>query len=437
MTCPRYGFIQYHWEGVGIVRSGKSTALATGIWTHRGLELIHRYLMKYQKQELPEERLDYIISTVKAEYYKDVFPNGETSGKFALADLGEVEDWQGDSEVRQFTSEEKAARQHYTFLEQSSLVEALLRVYCLRILPAWMQKYKIVTVENDMAFPLVQAEGFQIIQSATVDLVVQDRANKELLLWSFKTASKHSELTDKQNSHDTQGLSETWAFEEYLRQKGKQLYVSGIQMLHLVKGQRRETKRGSGVWEQKSLLTRGYRKLGLEGIEYAHSLYFPNEKNDSGIGRLGKGWEPFDVFRGPEGAEVGGIKGWIGRLDGQEYQPECGDILAEQVVKPEAFPRQPQFVTSWLRQTKARELDIAHKLLSIDHYIRTKQHLAVYLDENFPQNNKSCHSMYGDDCPYLSVCWGSEEERWNPLQNGFERRTPHHKAELIQIEGAR
>lgn len=437
--CARFGFIQYHWQGRGIVKKGKNVFLSTGQWTHKGLEYIFKYLMKFKRKDLPDDIFGGILSRVKQEYFNDVFPEGQIKAGlvdgFALEEEGFVEDWQGTVEKRQFTNQEMIQQQQYTFNEQSSLVEALLIVFRLRILPVWMSKYRIVTVENDMSFPLVKGEGFEIHQSATIDVVLQDLDSKDLIIVSFKTNSTYTDTTSKQSSHDTQGLSETWAFEEYLRMHGKKGHVSGVQMLHFLKGQRRETKRGSGIYEQKSPLTTGYRKIGLEGVEYAHSLYYPKPENDSGIGRLGKGWERFNTWD-QEGEAVGGVRGWVEMLANGQVFPE-GDMLSEQIIEPEPYNRQPQFVESWLRQTKARELDIARKLFSIDHYIRKKQHLEIFLDENFPQNNQSCHGIYGRDCPYLTVCWGTEEQRWAPVENGeFEFRTPHHKAELIQIEGA-
>jgi hypothetical protein len=60
-----------------------------------------------------------------------------------------------------------------------------------------------------------------------------------------------------------------------------------------------------------------------------------------------------------------------------------------------------------------------------------------FMDLAFPQNRAACHYYPGshNDCSYISVCHGTDEEKENPLENGYVLRTPHHKAELIQIEG--
>lgn len=448
LKCPRLGYLQYHYGGRGIVKAGKNIFLATGSWLHKGLELIGRYLKANPTaRTVPEHVLGGIIEQVVKSYFDYVFPPEEIkNGLIEGFDLtGEtIDEWNG--ERRQFTDYEKQKIQQYTFDEQSSLIEALLRVFALRVVPSWTSKYRIVTVENDMAFPLVSGEQFEVIQSATVDLVLQEIATKDLYLVSYKGYRAYDNNTAKAASHDTQGLSESWAFDEYLKIKKIDKRIMGVKMLYLIKGARRETKRGSGIWEQQSSLLRGYRKLGFNGPEYAHSWYYPKPENDSGVGALGKSWEKFDVFNGAGLEEVGGVKGWVEKLHGNwgnghkvefEVQPECGDILEQLVVEPEPYLRHERDIDSWLRQTKARELEIAFKLALEGKYIE-HQAEGEYLDDCFPQNRAACHYYPNDhnDCVYINICFGTEEERNNPLMNGFTWRKPHHKSEeLYQING--
>ena len=102
-----------------------------------------------------------------------------------------------------------------------------------------------------------------------------------------------------------------------------------------------------------SPLIRGYKNDG----HYAHSFYFPNENNKSGKGRLGKGWEAFNVW------EEMGVKTWIEMLSSKvrdsqtgedmfEIQPECGDIIKQQVVTPP--------------ETFVKDADLFHTLVQIE-----------------------------------------------------------------------
>lgn len=466
MKCSRYGYLQFHWGGRGIVKVGKNIYLTTGIWLHKGLEEIGRWILEQQKkklviEEIPEHVLDRILDIVRTGMFKELFPENwrEINGGYDLS--SETLDEEGNK--RELSEYEWEQRQQYTFDEQSALIEGLLRVFCLRVVPNWLTRFRIVAIELDMAFPLVKNEDWEVIQSARIDWVLQEIESKDLFLVSFKGYRQFGEHEAKEASHDTQGLSESWAFDEYLKNKNISKRIMGVQMLYLIKGARKETKRGNRNYEQQSPLIRGFRRLNEDGIEYAHSWFYPDtrdedQRNESGVRALGKSWEKFDVFKGQALEELGGVKGWISRLNREvighgegdwEIQPECGDILAEQVKQPEVYLRHDRDIESWLRQTKGREQEIAFKLLLEDTYDgawkagnypeNLKYNFEAYMDDCFPMNRKACHYYPGEqnDCQYIPICFGTDEERNNPLENGYTERRPHHKAELVQIEGVK
>lgn len=442
--CMRFGFLQYNWGGRGIVKTGKNIFLITGNWLHKGLEWIGLYLKNIKgAQTVPEQTLDWIIQKVKEGYFAELFPPNwqENGGGFDLSN--ETLDEEGNK--RELTEYETRLRQQYTFDEQTALIDGLLRVFVLRVVPSWMAKYKIVSIELDMSFPLVSGEGWEVVQSARIDWVLQEIESKDLFLVSFKGYKTFGDHEAKVASHDTQGLSESWAFDTYLNGRKIQKRIMGVRMLYLIKGARKETKRGNRNYEQQSPLIRGYRKLTEDGPEYAHSWFYPDtrdedQRNDSGVRALGRSWEKFDVFNGEGLREVGGVKGWVSILNNYnpgtewEIQPDCGDILEEQVKQPEVYMQHDKDIESWLRQTKGRETEIAFKLSLEESYI-VNQREDEYMDDCFPQNRAACHYYPGEqnDCPYLDICHGTPEQRENPLENGYEWRTPHHKAELIQI----
>lgn len=457
MKCSRFGYLQFHWGGRGIVKVGKNIYLTTGIWLHKGLELIGQWIKTNQSKgikEVPEHILDWIIEQVVKGMFAELFPENwrEINGGYDLS--SETLDEEGNK--RELSEYEWEQRQQYTFDEQSALIEGLLRVFCLRVVPIWLSKFRIVAIELDMAFTLVKTEDWEVIQSARIDWVLQEIESKDLFLVSFKGYRQFGEHEAKEASHDTQGLSESWAFDEYLKIKQIKKSIMGVRMLYLIKGTRKETKRGNRNYEQVSPLIRGFRRLNEDGIEYAHSWFYPDtrsedQRNDSGVRALGKSWEKFDVFKGQALEELGGVKGWISELDlinqgFQGIQPECGDILSEQVKEPEVYLRHDRDIESWLRQTKGREQEIAFKLALRRSYLKNaysdeERNVAhrQFMDDCFPMNRKACHYYPGqtNDCQYIPICFGTDEERNNPLENGFTWRIPHHKSELVQIEGVK
>lgn len=436
--CDRKGFLQYCYMGTGIVRKGKNIYLSTGIFTHRGFALILKWAAKHKK--VPgEDMLSWFVQKTVNSYKEYVFPEEETtlSLNYAGFDISQetIDEW--TALPREQTILERARIQQYILDEQCALVEAFMRLLVLRVLPRWLEIYNIVTVENDMAFDFVDGVhkeiAFKVIQSATIDVVFQHKTSKDIVLVSFKTAGRYDNRTKSSGDHDTQGLSETWAFEKYLTSKGSGRPVMGIQMLYMIKGARSETSKGSGMWETKSPLIKGYKKIGLSEIEYAHSWWIPKPQNKSGWGIIGQGWESFNVW---EDHDIGGVKGWLELLANGDIQPECGDILADSLVAPLMFDRAriSQDVASWHIQTIYEEVRLVERIIDGAAMATNDGDLQLALDANFPQVRSSCD--YPSACTYQSICFGTPEQRWNPMASGeWEAREPHHKAELIQIKG--
>lgn len=433
--CSRYGYLNYNYGangelGKGLQRASKSVPLDTGIWTHRGLEAIGRYLMIQYKGLIPKvfptDILTIIINVIKQDMNEEFYINdGQPKvDSFFLSQCGT--DFNG--EERQFTEHEQKQLQLYTFLEQQALVEALLRVFVLRVLPGWAGKYRVSMVEKDMDFPLAKSEHWEITQSATIDWVLQEIESKDIYLVSFKTAGQYTEQTAKQNSHDFQGISETWAFEKYLQGRGIKKQVEGVKMIHFIKGQNKETKRGSGVWEQRSPLVRGYRNAGIDGVGYAWSYFYPKATNQSGYGALGKGWEGFNVWS-EAGNEVGGISGWINLIDSGQVQPEMGDMLGQQVIESLPIKRDAQEISDWYTQILHKEMRIAKSLNLLP--MANREQYWNWLNQNFEQNRQACHYYPSsrNDCQFISICHGTETEREYPSPDLYQIRVPHHAIE--------
>lgn len=453
LHCAREGFLQYCWGERGLVKEGKNMFLTTGTWLHYGTEQLARWLQTNKVKELPPDIVDNIVLKMQQGYFREVF---ELASGFDLSEET-IDEW--SKQPRQMTELEVQRLQQYTFNEQTALVEAFIRIAATHWFPQLLERFRIVTIEKEMSFPLTNGDGFEVIQSARIDLAIQEIETKDIYLVNYKGYRSFDARTAKAASHDTQGLSESWAFEQFLRGKGIDKRVMGVKMLYFVKGYRKETKRGSGNFEQASPLIRGWRRLGEDGPEYAYSWYYPKPDNDSGVGALGRSWDKFDVFQDEFSQEVGGVKGWMELLLSGQVQPELdgtefGDVIGRQLVEPLPYGRHDRDLLSWERQAKAKEGEIARKLVDLkaseDHWAKqlakgknsayslfefsnnnVDEEREVWLDENFPQTRASCH--YPSDCSYISICHGTEEERTNPLNNGYVYRTPHHEAELVQL----
>ena len=192
--------------------------------------------------------------------------------------------------------------------------------------------------------------------------------------------------------------------------------TSGVLMCWLLKGDRRESPKGSGRWLQCSPLIRGWKRFRDDGTtQYAHSYRW---EDATGGHMLGKGWSQFDAW-----TEPGGVRGWVERLASGKVQPEAGDCLSEQWVMPAPYYRQPGDVADWVRQAAGTE----HAQAEMRECVYQDAGDDMALDIGFPQHRHSC--SYPSRCAYYQLCWGPPHVRANPLENGFTRRVPYVVAE--------
>lgn len=394
LDCPRYGYLHNAYGGRGITKRATSVYLGTGSYTHVGMEVIFRNLQA--KKPLNSALIDFAVKRAVTKYQEEVSRRG-----FQLED-----------------GEDKANEQ-YVLAEQCALVEAFIRCASVRIIPDFISRFRILDVERE---EIVQ-KGNIIIQGR-LDVVLEQFDTGDIYIISWKTAAQWDKRQAKANEHDNQGLSETFVLEHRLeRDKYSRKTVTGVIMIYMMKGKRYENENIPGRWEQRSPLIKGYRKLIGTTYEYAGSLFYRKEQNKSGWGRLGKGWEPFDVW---EDEEVGGVKGWIEKLNRMEAGST--DHIAGSFRVPEPYSRNQRHIDSWLRQTLAKEHAIQSGIQAVNTLVAQGEDLYVALDYHFEQRRKGCH--YPNDCEMVEVCFNSEIAS-DPIGSGkYVWRTPHHKAEL-------
>lgn len=428
-NCPREGYIQFCWDGRGIVKRGASVYLSTGQYTHEGLRIVFLWA-KAEDTNPPEETVDYACLQAIGAYKDEIRNRG-----FDLED-GE------DRENEQFVVD-----------EQTALVEGFIRSFCLVILPNLLERYKVIDVEREESY-----EEGNLIMQGRIDVILEERETGDIYIVSFKTSANWDRRQEKANEHDNQGLSETLLLEHRMNQDNETLdlisksvrigltdeqlnnkvaiasnkyldYISkfrrndkvmGVLMIYMLKGKRSETSKGSKKWEQNSPLVKAYRKLVGVDYEYAPSLYYEKAENKSGWGRLGKGWESFYTWE-----EEGGVKEWVRKLASDEITG--GRKTLEDLFKiPTAYFRRQEHLDSWWRQSRAIENEIAIKLKQLGRDIRGND-LREKLDYYFPQRRKGCH--YPTDCQYLDVCY-TDGVFDDPIGSGkFMYRIPHHKLE--------
>lgn len=410
--CPRRRLLHYLLDNVGYVPVGANVYFSTGSAVHKGIEFLLRGLKNnpehfiWDKQHLPRIR-EYREQAVKVAtgLYKELTKDGIVGGK--LGSTPEIQD--------------------YTFKEQIAIVEALVRAWAYKELPLIAKRFKIVAVEFDTHATLVD----NIILEGKADALLQDKETKDILVYSLKTIKNFDWRAEKNYKTDLQGITEIWLTEQHLkhlkatiaRYKGISTRVQGVKFCFLIKGTRKEVKddkgKGTGLWTTDNALIKGYRKFEANRLEYAHSFWYYNNANKSGKGRLGKGWESFNVWE----AKDLRVKGWMDLLVRKQIQPELGDVVKEYVVTPEEYWRDKQEIAETITELQIQEKEVAAKANG------------TYVEPLFPRYRGSC--WYPQDCDFAykgRICPSIPEFKQLVEEGEYVARTPHHKMELLQIQ---
>src|SRR5215813_581569 len=130
--------------------------------------------------------------------------------------------------------------------EQIALTEAMIHLCARRALPRLLEDYEVVDVEREEWFVLYEDYKLTIIMEARCDGLLRSK-HGDLYVLSWKTASRWDSRAAKEAKVDMQGLSEAYAVELRVGEP-----VMGAQMVHFIKGQRKEYPQDSGQYIQSS-----------------------------------------------------------------------------------------------------------------------------------------------------------------------------------------
>jgi hypothetical protein len=446
-TCPYKRYLNYHHLKTGIVPTSKSIPLTTGSEVHTGITYI---LNVYRNgAAILDSTVDMAVEKALSNYSR-------------LWDKVELDDI-------------------FTYYEQRALIEALIRTWVLVELPNIFEFFTVLDVEREIPFPL--DENGDIILGSRADAILQHKQTKDIVVYSLKTMKRWDTRALRSYKKGSQVVTETEAVRWLLAQQESAignvlnsitnndihgvLYAVpkmreifdyllhrvgqsnpkniGVKFCFLIKGNR-EDKNLQSDWDyQTSPLITGYKKFTPSGIEYAHTNKTVKPENKSGFGKLGKGWEKFNVWEEESlGMPDERVKNWINLLNNQyklttsntggvnigyvQIQVELaeieGNILKQQIITPsEIYPTKDR-VDKVLEEIKEQEGAIRH-ILSHDTF-----------DSFFYKNDRSCH--WPTNCQYLPICWGESVNSDTPfdvslddvLTNGvYERRKPHYELE--------
>lgn len=445
--CPRYRWLHYLYGGKGITQKWANLPLTSGTCVHAGIEFI---LRNYQEGLIDPNDCDRWI---------------DHGVQIALREYSKLVD---ESQIQVKQNEDAA--QLYA-IEQAK-TESLVRAWGIAEFPILTKHFDVYSVEDELIVPISD----NLILQARVDCILKDKNHSQAFFnYSLKTMRQYREgKTDTTFSIALQNITEVFAVEQHFKhisdtirnfnqiaekkvadtkkKTSLQQFVAkylplppkrvmGTKFCFLVKGGKSESDTETSEFFGDSPLIRGYRQRTKDSgadISYCHSYYYPNLNNKSGKGSIGKNWEKFNVW------EEMGVKEWMEMLRSQsqdhtgqmvfDIQPECGDIIKQQVITPgEVFAKREEIDTTLVQITFQEE--VVRKGLTL-----MNGKMTAYGDENldlwFPQHRHSCD--YPTRCEFYPIChlkdWKGDsvdkKVREDPIGSGlYVWRVPHHKAE--------
>lgn len=442
MECPRRYLYQYRLYGTGIVPKFSSVPLLAGGCLHKAVENIAEQWLTRSSSIID---IDSAVAVAKESYREEI-------SRRPLATTH---------------SQEEEIEQQFVIQEQLALVEAMIRLWYLKEWPKIIEYYDILAVEQEIVFDLGPVK-----YQSKPDLILLHKKNGDVVNYSLKSVKQGGDRLEKSYKVQLQAVTEPYATSIWLTELKETLesarnllnatgnslpqlsYMSkaigtigrtlekyssipnkssATRFCYIIKGDRKESRRGNGQYRTDNPFIYGLRKFTASGIDYAWSWFYPKPENDSGWGRLGKGWEQFPVW---EDGEVGGVKGWMDMLaKGEGIQSDIG----EGHVFDKYILSQPDVFTNWqMIESRITQLRNIEGKIRLD--LDELRDSPIYLDSRFPQNTNSC--FFPTPCDYLPICpngndFYKQHIADDPLSEEFgrfERRISHHEPERIAIE---
>lgn len=464
LHCARERFLRYHEgpSGLGITSVAKPLPLAVGGAVHSGLAVL---LTNGDETEA--------VAAALADF-------AQYAGRLELA-TDEQPVLPDDPDLRRQMEGGKTAYDDYLYHEQSALIEGLVRGYARRRLRPLLEEYEVLEVEREGTWTLWEPSSFDLQNGASPivfmsrpDALLLNRRSRSLELLSYKTTGSWDVRKERDAQHDMQGLSEAIEVEQRLGERWRRLTVDNpitddndsmarylrslpapprilaVRYEYILKGERRRDKDASArfgftVRTQSSLLTRAHLNAGMTAGDEQWNWSYDYIKEDGSPSKLyAKNWPGKAVWehmstrawidmldatvmaQGEEGREMG----WQGPAQASGFTAE--HPLDSLFLPPVSVNRNDDDLRDLVEQMEATEVKVAEGVAAVRAAADEgeRRHL---LNVHFSQTRRACE--YPSTCSFVSICYGGEDIRRDPLNSGkFAVRVPHHTPEIVANE---
>ena len=389
--CPRLRWWQYEapngtatpgWE-----RRAMSIPLSTGIYTHKGIEVLLRQVVAGWAQDVQEA-----VEQACSAYRDEVDQRG-----IAV---------EADSQAEDVIEEQRAH------------IEAMIRAWARVRLPRWLEQYEIIEVETEDRIELSD----DVTLAVRADAVVRRKADDRMFVVNFKTVGNPDERWLRSWEVDMQLMTELLAAE---RRHGK--VFGGVIIEGLVKGAR--VKVGHDLRE-----VRDANKEVAGYIDRSPLLYGFKTDADPPLTPLQyqwesttrKGWYKFRTWKEDfvrydislvKNCGMSSLEYWVNWL------PE--ECLENLFVTVPPIMRNEGMIESKVNQIIAMERNVMKGTHMVNGTSLEPRGLyTLALDYSFPQNEHNC--VYPSKCQCYELCFESGTAE-DPGGSGlYQARKDHH-----------
>lgn len=452
--CPMKRYLGNHAGpyGYGYTRKATSMPLTTGTYTHQGITEIASWILQARQATgvQPDTAPDDLIRWAAAEAVDAYTKVVEARGILAVSQ----------------DNPEQLARFQTIVQEQATLIEGLIWVFALHRLPAILQEYLIVAVEEEEEYVLgctcglgdgiggfadhaTRACGGIGLQSRP-DLLLERRLDHAFCYTELKTSSVAKRAWAEGYERDQQLLIGTLGAEKRHGVEITHAYIEG-----LIKGQRRKDYGSfddpNAVKTQQSSLCYGffeppvpplsvgdwkpaYNYYDVDGIKHTVPKGKNNHYKRTGI------WVPSEEIAFPgKPVEMSRVEYWV-RFMSEVYPHHVGKSL--HAIGP--IPKQRRMIEKALRSLETEERLWQDRLWKIYEWQTANADHADLGDPLFQQfvetvvpRSWNC-DPFGPDhpCGFQLICHDQvAAAASDPVGSGhYIFRTPHHQAEADQME---
>lgn len=434
--CAMKRYMTYHSGpyGYGMVRKAVSMPLTSGIYVHLALANVMRHA---RMSQLIVEKVN--LRKVEEPGVRAIFRKLISSA---------TEQYKAEAAARGYLEVEGSLETQYTIKEQVHLTEALAWVFIRAKLPEILERYKILSVEQEETVVvgctcgvrcnslkkgcLCNEKGYDhyipedhdpacqgICIQSKPDLILQEKATGQVVLSDFKTAYNVTDDTIEEHRDSVQMAVGTLGAELRLG-----VSIGQYQIQALIKGSR-------GIFKKKGIDTTGAWKKQYSVLCYAR-ISDPNPPYTKETTWDYKGfwhdkhpvWEA-TFSQKPEG--MSNAEYWVFEL------PK--DILYEQTVEIGPYERPTYMIQQGLNHMYGEELrwiGLLNRLFAAESTFGwANEEFQETLEEEVPRSY-ACYK-YGSRCPVYNICFRGAGWQ-DPLGFGnYVHRRPHHQPEIDQM----